>query len=224
MPHISERLGDLPLIAILRAQDATRFSSVVHVLYDAGFRAVEVTLTTVGAIECIRELRSAAPRDLLVGAGSLRTAADLIAAHDAGAEFFVSQFASPELRATADALSADYIPGALTPTEVAMCRAAGAGLVKVSPVGPVGGVTYVSELVAPMPDARLFVTGGVKADEVVAYLDAGAAVVGLSRDLLGDALVSGGDLAALARRAQTAVRAVATRTVAATHIGMEVAV
>jgi 2-dehydro-3-deoxyphosphogluconate aldolase/(4S)-4-hydroxy-2-oxoglutarate aldolase len=207
MTDIGERLGEVPLVAILRALDTDRFASVVEVLYDCGIQAVEITLTTAGAVECIEELRSSMPSDLLVGAGSLRSSGDLLAAHEAGAQFFVSQFASAELRDAADALGAEYVPGALTPTEVAMCRSAGAAVVKLSPVGPVGGVDYVRELLAPMPDARLFVTGGVTVQDVAGYLDAGAAVVGLSRHLLGDALGPGGDLAGLAERARTAVRA-----------------
>jgi 2-dehydro-3-deoxyphosphogluconate aldolase/(4S)-4-hydroxy-2-oxoglutarate aldolase len=222
MTDIGERLGDVPLVAILRAPDPARFLPVVEVLYHCGMRAVEITLTTAGAVECIQELRSSMPSDLLVGAGSLRSSSDLLAAHDAGAQFVVSQFASVELRDAADALGVDYIPGALTPTEVALCRAAGAAVVKLSPVGPVGGIAYLVELLAPMPDARIFVTGGVKVDDVVGYVDAGAAVVGLSRDLLRDALSPDGDLAALAGRARTAVDAVMTRSLSSRHAEAEV--
>jgi 2-dehydro-3-deoxyphosphogluconate aldolase/(4S)-4-hydroxy-2-oxoglutarate aldolase len=102
-----------------------------------------------------------------------------------------------------------------------MCRAAGAAVVKVSPVGPVGGVPYVRELLTPMPDARLFVTGGVRVGDIVGYLDAGAAIIGLSRDLLGDALEPRGDLTALATRTRTAVDSVATRSVASALLETE---
>jgi 2-dehydro-3-deoxyphosphogluconate aldolase/(4S)-4-hydroxy-2-oxoglutarate aldolase len=220
---IDERLGHVPLVAILRAPDASGFLPVVEVLYDSGFRGVEVTLTTAGAWQCIQDLRSSMPPDLLVGAGSLRRARDLVSASEAGAQFFVSQFASSELRDAAAGLGLDYIPGALTPTEVNACRTGGAVIIKVSPVGPIGGVAYVRELVAPMPDARLFVTGGVCVQDVVGYLDAGAAVVGLSRDLLGDALLPGADLEGLGIRAERVVQAVAVRSLASSSHRVEAA-
>lgn len=211
MTNIAEVLADVPLIAILRARDASRFEHAVHVLHGAGIRAVEVTLTTTGAVDCIRHLRSVMPPELLVGAGTLRSRADLLAAREAGAQFFVSQTSSRELRKAAAELGVEYIPGALTPTEVSRCRAHGAAIVKVSPVGPVGGVSYVRELLAPMPDAQVFATGDVRLEEVVGYLDAGAAVVGLSRHLLRDSLDPDGELAGLGARAAATVREVRTR-------------
>ena len=56
-----------------------------------------------------------------------------------------------------------------------------------------------------MPDAQVFATGGVRLEDVVGYLDAGAAVVGLSRHLLGDSLEPDGDLTALGARAAATV-------------------
>ncbi len=221
MTNIAEILADRPLVAILRARDSSRFEPAVRVLHRAGIRAVEVTLTTTGAVDCIRHLRSAMP-ELLVGAGTLRSRADVLAAGEAGAQFFVSQTASRELRKAAAELGVEYIPGALTPTEVSRCRAHGAAIVKISPVGPVGGVSYVRELLAPMPDAQVFATGDVRLEDVVGYLDAGAAVVGLSRHLLRDSLDPDGDLAGLGARAAATVREVRARHRAKQNMEVEV--
>ena len=210
MTNMADFLADVPLVAILRARDASRFEPAVRVLQDAGVRAVEVTLTTIDAVDCIRHLRAAMP-ELLVGAGTLRSRADVLAAREAGAQFFVSQTASRELRKAAAELGVEYIPGAVTPTEVSRCRAHGASIVKISPVGPVGGVSYVRELLAPMPDAQVFATGDVRLEDVVGYLDAGAAVVGLSRHLLRDSLEPDGDLIALGARTAATVREVRAR-------------
>jgi 2-dehydro-3-deoxyphosphogluconate aldolase/(4S)-4-hydroxy-2-oxoglutarate aldolase len=73
-------------------------------------------------------------------------------------------------------------------------------LVKVSPIGPVGGVTYLNELRGRVPDIALMPTGGVTLDGVGAYLAAGAAAVGVSGAVFGNALVTG-DLTGLADRA-----------------------
>ena len=69
------------------------------------------------------------------------------------------------------------IPGALTPTEVEAAWRAGAALVKLFP-GSVGGHGYVRELLAPLADVPLLVTGGITASNARAFLDAGAVAVG----------------------------------------------
>ncbi|MGI8459955.1 MAG: 2-dehydro-3-deoxyphosphogluconate aldolase, partial [Propionibacteriaceae bacterium] len=83
--------------------------------------------------------------------------------------------------------------------------------VKVSPIGPVGGLDYFDNLRGPLPDIPLMPTGGVQLHEAAAYLSKGAVAVGLSGALFADALLPGGDLAGLAARAEQAMDAVAVR-------------
>ena len=104
-----------------------------------------------------------------------------------------------------------FFPGALTPTEILDAWESGVPAVKVSPIGPVGGLAYFDNLRGPLPDILMMPTGGVELDEVSAYLDKGAVAVGLSGSLIVDALLPGGDLAALAERAERAVAAVYAR-------------
>ena len=100
------------------------------------------------------------------------------------------------------------MPGALTPTEVISAWNTGVPAVKVSPIGSVGGVSYLDELRGPMPDVSIMPTGGVTLQAAAKYLDAGAIAVGVSGALLGDALL-GGDLDALKVRALQLVSSVA---------------
>jgi 2-dehydro-3-deoxyphosphogluconate aldolase/(4S)-4-hydroxy-2-oxoglutarate aldolase len=71
-----------------------------------------------------------------------------------------------------------FIPGALTPTEVGSAWAAGATFVKLFPASAVGP-TFVRELRGPMPAVQLIATGGVDAANAPAFLEAGAAAVGV---------------------------------------------
>ena len=66
--------------------------------------------------------------------------------------------------------------------------------------GPVGGVSYVNEIRGPLPDIAMMPTGGVILDAAGAYLDAGAAAVGVSGAVFGNALVTS-DRTGLADRA-----------------------
>jgi 2-dehydro-3-deoxyphosphogluconate aldolase / (4S)-4-hydroxy-2-oxoglutarate aldolase len=205
-----ERLAAVPVVAILRAADAGRFLEVGRVLYEGGVRAIEVALTSEGALAAFGRLREELPGDALLGVGTVRSAGDAERAVDAGAAYLVAPDLRPEMVGFAVGRGIPVVPGALTPTEVAAAWAAGATAVKVFPVSAVGGPGYVKAVRAPLPEVPLVPTGGVGIDDIGAYLAAGAAAVGLGSPLLGDAGDPGGDLDALADRARRAVAA-ATR-------------
>jgi 2-dehydro-3-deoxyphosphogluconate aldolase/(4S)-4-hydroxy-2-oxoglutarate aldolase len=193
-------------VAIFRAPDARHFEGASQVLRDAGVTCQEFTLTSEGALHAFVRTRRAL-EGLVLGVGSVRTVDDLRAAADAGADFAVSQIFLPELVDTAADLGLCYIPGALTPTEVISAWNRGVPTVKVSPVGPLGGLDYFRELFMPMPDVAMMPTGGVTLEAAAAYLRLGAAAVGVSGFLLGDALLTG-DVSELKRRADTLVSSV----------------
>jgi 2-dehydro-3-deoxyphosphogluconate aldolase/(4S)-4-hydroxy-2-oxoglutarate aldolase len=73
--------------------------------------------------------------------------------------------------------------GALTPTEIYQARLAGAALVKVFPVGPVGGPEYVKALNGPMGGVPFWVSGGVPIEDIGAYLRLGVRAIGLTASL-----------------------------------------
>lgn len=143
-----------------------------EVLWEAGARCPEFTLTTRGALDVAREVRRVLPDDLLLAVGTVRTEQHAREA-DAGADFLVSQVLRPALVDLARGQGVPFITGTVTP-----------------PMMP---------------------TGGVGIHEIDDYLDRGAAAVGLSGPLLGDALLPGGDLDALAERARRATAATSAR-------------
>jgi 2-dehydro-3-deoxyphosphogluconate aldolase/(4S)-4-hydroxy-2-oxoglutarate aldolase len=196
------------VVAVLRAPTGEHFVPASEVLWEAGIRCFEYTLTTEGALDALVELRKVLP-EALVGVGTVRTVDHLRAASDAGAEFAVSQIFLPELAAEARNQQIPFIPGALTPTEVVTAWNAGVPAVKVSPIGPLGGVSYLKELRGPLPDVAIMPTGGVTLEAAAEYLEAGAVAVGVSGALLEDILL-GGDLAALSARAEQLMDSVST--------------
>lgn len=199
----SSPLPSRALVAVLRAASAARFVEASRVLWSAGIGCFEYTLTTQGTLDAVAEARATLP-EALVGVGTVRTVEHLRAAHARGAQFAVSQIFRTDLVAAARELGLAFIPGALTPTEVVTAWDAGVPAVKVSPIGPLGGVGYLNELRGPLPDVAIMPTGGVTLENAAGYLDAGAVAVGVSSALLGDALLDG-DLTALAHRAERLV-------------------
>ncbi|MEV0925186.1 bifunctional 4-hydroxy-2-oxoglutarate aldolase/2-dehydro-3-deoxy-phosphogluconate aldolase [Streptomyces spongiicola] len=194
------------LIAILRAPTAAHFPAIADTLLDAGIHAIEVTLTTHGALRCIRELTAAYGREALIGAGTVLTADQAQACVDAGARFLVSPAAAPDVVRTARAAGVAAYPGALTPTEIHAAGRAGVPAVKLFPASAVSP-RYVSDLSGPLPGIPLIPTGGISLTDIPAWIAAGAAAVGLGTPLIGTAATEGADdrLTTRCRRALAAV-------------------
>jgi 2-dehydro-3-deoxyphosphogluconate aldolase/(4S)-4-hydroxy-2-oxoglutarate aldolase len=193
------------VIAIIRLPSADGVVRAGELLAGAGVTAVEVTLTTPGALSALPALRAALPASCLVGAGSVRTAEQSIAAARAGAQFLVTPTFRPSVIA---ATGLPVVCGALTPTEIEAAQEAGAALVKVFPASAFGP-GYLREVLAPMPELRLVPTGGVTPESVAAYAKAGAAAVGVGSALVDANVVARGDWAEVQRRAERFTEAAA---------------
>ncbi|WP_052397565.1 bifunctional 4-hydroxy-2-oxoglutarate aldolase/2-dehydro-3-deoxy-phosphogluconate aldolase [Streptomyces sp. NRRL F-5123] len=204
--NLLEELTRRGVFAIVRADGPGRAVACVRTLVDAGVTAVEVSLTTPGALEAVAQARRECPATVLIGAGTVRTAADADAAAAAGAGFAVTPAATRGARRSVE-IGLPLVCGALTPTEVVGALDLGAAAVKIFPAGA-HGPGYLRELLAPLPDAPLVAVGGVGADTAAAYLSAGARAVGVGSPLLGDA-GTGGAQAGLAARAAALLAAVA---------------
>jgi 2-dehydro-3-deoxyphosphogluconate aldolase/(4S)-4-hydroxy-2-oxoglutarate aldolase len=191
------------VIPVVRASSAARAATAVAWLQEAGLRVFEITMTVPEAPALIRAL--AADPELLVGAGTVPDARTAEACLDAGAKFLVAPWVEPSIVAPAREAGACVMLGALTPTEVRAALAAGADVVKIFPAGPVGGPAHIRSLRAVFPDVVFCPTGGVDADTVQDYLDAGAAFVGIGGRLVDERLVAAGDRAAVQAAARAAL-------------------
>jgi 2-dehydro-3-deoxyphosphogluconate aldolase/(4S)-4-hydroxy-2-oxoglutarate aldolase len=168
-----ERIRAERLVAILRRLPDV--DTRVSALADAGFGVVEITLDDPDAPAAIERARLRG--DVTVLAGTVRRADQVDLAATAGAEAVVSPAFVREVVERAAELGVPAVPGALTPTEVEAAWRAGAALVKLFP-GSLGGPAYVRELLAPLADIPLLVTGGIDSRNARAFLDAGAIAVG----------------------------------------------
>jgi len=192
------------IVAILRAPTSDGFAAVADVLVGAGITAMEVTLTSRGAIEAIGGLRRQLPDSVAIGAGTILTADDAKAAVDAGAEFLVAPVLDKQLVASSPV---PFYPGTSTPTEMYEAHVAGAPLVKLFPAGGLGP-RFLRDVRGPLPQIDVMPTGGIKIEDIADWLLAGAKAVGIGSPLIGDA-ATGGSMKSLAARAKHAVSAVA---------------
>lgn len=165
---------------------------------DGGFRIIEFTLTTPGALELIT--RFSRRPDLTVGAGTVMTPAQARDVVAAGGRFLVSPICDPQVVAEAAALDVPSIPGAQTPTEMETAHRLGADLIKVFPA-PAGGVDFIRAIRGPLPHLRLFPTAGVTPENFVEFLDAGCVGVGFVRSLFEPSELEIGNFQAIRERA-----------------------
>ena len=191
------------LSAIIRTNDQRVAGEAMRAAVDGGFRVVEFTLTTPGAMGLIAEF--ARRSELLVGAGTVLTVEQARRSVAAGARFLVSPICDPMIVAEAAALDAVSMPGAYTPTEMETAHRLGADFVKVFPA-PAGGVSFIEAVRGPLPHLRLFPTAGITTENFVDFLNAGCAGVGFVRPLFEPADLARADFAAIRDRAASILR------------------
>jgi 2-dehydro-3-deoxyphosphogluconate aldolase/(4S)-4-hydroxy-2-oxoglutarate aldolase len=143
--------------------------------------------------------------DMLIGAGTVLDSETARAAILAGAEFIVTPTFNPATIEMCKRYGKPIVAGAMTPTEMLNAWQAGADLIKVFPVGNIGGVDYIKSMLAPLPQLRLVPTGGVNAENAASYLKTGAAVVAVGGNLVEKNLVKRGEWNSITSQAQRLV-------------------
>jgi 2-dehydro-3-deoxyphosphogalactonate aldolase len=192
-----------PLIAILRGVRPGEVVAVGEVLFDAGFRVIEVPLNSPEPLESIARLATAFAGRAVIGAGTVLRAADVAAVRTAGGTMIVSPNTNVEVIAATKKNGLVSLPGIATPSEAFAALEAGATALKLFPAeGASPGVLKAIRAVLPAA-VRVLPVGGITPGNMAPWLDAGAAGFGI-----GSALYSPGiTVDEIARRARTFVAA-----------------
>jgi 2-dehydro-3-deoxyphosphogluconate aldolase / (4S)-4-hydroxy-2-oxoglutarate aldolase len=155
--ELSQHGPVIPVIVIDRVEDAV---PLAQALVDGGVRVLEVTLRTPAALRCIEAIARAVP-GAVVGAGTLRSAADAQAAFDAGSRFAVSPGYTAALGAACRTIGLPLLPGVATAGEVMAAGADGLRFLKFFPATAAGGIPLLKALAGPFPDVVFCPTGGI---------------------------------------------------------------
>jgi len=177
------KILDSGVVAVIRMKDRKKLLKVIEAIREGGVQCIEITMTVPNAVEIIRELSGSAPKDVIIGAGTVtdaKTAADVI---KAGAKFVVGPVAHMDIIKLCKESGVVVMPGCFTPTEIFAAWKAGADVIKVFPATSLGP-KYFKDIAGPFPDIRLMPTGGVTIDNVGEWVKAGAVAVGIGSDLL----------------------------------------
>ncbi len=156
----------IPVIVIERVEHAV---PMARALLDGGVRVLEVTLRTSVALAAIEAIARAVP-EAIVGAGTLRSAADARAAHAAGARFAVSPGYGAAVAAACRELALPLLPGVATASEVMQAADDGFRFLKFFPASAAGGVAMLKAWASPFADVAFCPTGGIAIDTAPAWL------------------------------------------------------
>jgi len=167
--EINAALKSQRIIPVIRLYDAESALFAGRAILKTGFTNLEVTLTTPGAFNIVKELKKEFP-NAMIGFGSVFTPKNVEEGIDAGGDFFVSPHFDEELLRAAKLNSVLYIPGVMTPTEIGRARKNGLKTVKIFPAEPIGGVKYIKSLQGPFPEMNFIPTGGVNLGNIPDYL------------------------------------------------------
>lgn len=206
-----EVMQDAPVIPVIVLHDVAHAVPMARALVAGGIRMLEVTLRTPQALACMEAIARDVPEAVL-GAGTLRSAADARAAADAGARFAVSPGYTPALGQACRDLQLPLLPGVATGSEIMMCQEDGLTELKFFPAMQAGGAAMLKAWSGPFTDIRFCPTGGVTAANAADLLALPNVVcVGGSWLVPADALAQGdwARITALARAAGQLGRAAA---------------
>jgi 2-dehydro-3-deoxyphosphogluconate aldolase/(4S)-4-hydroxy-2-oxoglutarate aldolase len=195
------------LCGVLRTQDADAGFQACLAAVEGGVRTIEITKTVPSCFELIKGLIATTGGRYPVGVGTVWDPGAVTEAKEAGASFVVTPVVLPEVAEACHREDILCVLGALTPTEIYQARLAGAAMVKVFPVTPVGGPAYIEALNGPLGGVPFWVSGGVPIEDIGAYLRLGVRAVGLTGALFPAEAIARKDFGVIRANAERATAA-----------------
>lgn len=162
-------LDVVPVMPVVVIDDLATAVPVARALVAGGLPAIELTLRTPVALDALRAIADEVP-EILLGAGTITTPAQAVAAVEAGARFLVSPGLTPDLLTAMQETGVPFLPGTSTVSEVLAVLEAGLTEMKFFPAEAAGGTPYLKSVAGPLPQARFCPTGGITVDSASSYL------------------------------------------------------
>lgn len=200
------------IIAIVRGIAYSSMADTARALLDGGIHMMEVTFDQSGtegiqrSADSIRLLANQFPNEILLGAGTVLTPDQVQLAYNCGAAYIISPNVDVDvIRKTKD-LGMISIPGAFTPSEIAIAYKAGADIVKLFPAGLLG-ISYIKAVRGPLSHIPITAVGGINETNIHSFFEAGVCGVGIGNNLVNPQAVQKGDFAIVTKTAKTLVAA-----------------
>lgn len=171
------------LVAILRGIKPEETADIIDGLIDTGFTAIEIPLNSPDPFRSIEIAAKRAPKEVLIGAGTVLSVEDVDRLDSVGGRLMVSPNVEREVIAQAASHGMVTMPGVFTPTEALAACAAGASALKFFPAS-VLGPSGINAIRAILPkDVPVGAVGGVANEDFEAYAKIGVRTFGLGSSL-----------------------------------------
>lgn len=187
---LKQALAQNGLVAILRGVRPDEVLAIGEVLYEAGFRVIEVPLNSPQPFDSIRSLRSQLPPDCLIGAGTVLEPAQVAQVQAAGGQVIVMPHSDPKVLRAAKVAGLYLAPGVATPTEAFAALAEGADVLKMFPTEQMGPAVVKAWLAVLPAGTVLLPVGGITPDNMRVFVEAGVKGFGLGSGLFKPGLSS----------------------------------
>lgn len=197
MMTLEQRLAQIKIVPVIAINHAQQALPLAKVLMENGLPCAEITFRTEAAQEAIRLMRDAYP-EMLIGAGTVLTTAQVDQAQQAGADFIVSPGLNPTTVKYCQQRGIAIVPGVNNPSLVEQAMELGLRTLKFFPAEPSGGVAMLKALSAVYP-VKFIPTGGISAANVQHYLDLPSVVACGGTWMVPTDLMDKGDWPAIAK-------------------------
>lgn len=160
---------DAPVIPVIVLNDVAHAVPMAKALVAGGIRMLEITLRTSVALDCMRAIAAEVP-EAVIGAGTIRSAADAKAALAAGARFGVSPGYTTTVGKTCQDIGLPLLPGVATGSEIMTAQEDGFTELKFFPAMQAGGPNLLKAWSGPFTDIKFCPTGGVSLENAPTLL------------------------------------------------------
>ena len=170
MNAISKTISGIGVVPVIKLNHPERDAApLAKALVEGGVPVAEVTFRAAGAAAAIRLMAEACP-DMLVGAGTVLTTAQVDEALAAGAKFIVTPGLDPEIVTYCQSKDIPIYPGCTTPTDYQIAYKLGLEVLKFFPAEQSGGLAKIKAMSAPFPMFKVMPTGGISLKNLAEYI------------------------------------------------------
>ena len=172
MNAVSERISAIGVVPVIKLNHPERDAApLAKALCAGGVPVAEVTFRAAGAATAIKLMAEACP-DMLVGAGTVLTTAQVDEALAAGAKFIVTPGLDADIVTYCQGKGVPIYPGCTTPTDYHTAYKLGLEVLKFFPAEQSGGLAKIKAMSAPFPMFKVMPTGGISLKNLAEYLKA----------------------------------------------------